>query len=214
MQVLHNKALLAHLLPNLKGNKTANSAHGSSSKLHTALLDLLPVHLATPPVADAADSDQAVTSQSVPAQVNLATSLLVNGQALKALKLIAPICRAAFGLPDGVAIKAFCVAVEARIQIGALQVLRHPRHTLHYIQILQIDVCRSTRLLRVHVPCLLRYTLGRRAAMQCTAQDGSRTFSHVASLALQVFVRDQQLRKRLHAEQRPRHTAHSYCTFP
>lgn len=114
---------MTHLLPSLKANGTANSAHGSTTKLHSALLDVLPVHLTTPPAAEAAESEQqTVLSGSVPAQVNLATSLLVNGQALKALKLISPICRAAFGLPDGVAIKAFCVAIEARLQLGALQV--------------------------------------------------------------------------------------------
>jgi hypothetical protein len=116
-----NKAALIHILPSWKANAASNSsAYGNTNKLHAALLDVLPVHLATPP-AETAD-EHTVESGSVPAQVNLATSLLVSGQALKALKLIAPICRAAFGLPDGVTIKAFCIAIESQLQLGAIQV--------------------------------------------------------------------------------------------
>lgn len=140
LQGLHNKALLTHLLPSLKGNGAANAAHGSTTKLHAALLDVFPLHLATPPAVDATDSEQQTVAQgSVPAQVNLATSMLANGQALRALKLISPVCRAAFGLPDGTAIRAFCVAIESQLQLGALQVPL--RRTTSQISCLSIHSC-------------------------------------------------------------------------
>ena len=141
MQGVHNKAVLTHLLPSLKANGAANAAHGSTTKLHAALLELFPVHLATPPAAEADSEQQTVVHGSVPAQVNLATSMLANGQALRALNLISPVCRAAFGQPDGTVIKAFCVAVESQLQLGALQV---------QIQLSILQLVRDT------VVCLLR----------------------------------------------------------
>jgi hypothetical protein len=119
VQGVHNKAVLTYMLPTLRGNGQANRDFGVATKLHTALLDVLPLHFGA---VAATDSPVEAPTASVPAQVNLASSMLVNGQPLAALRLVAPVCRAAWGLPDGTVIKAFCVAVEAQVQLHAFQV--------------------------------------------------------------------------------------------
>eukprot|EP00892_Ulva_mutabilis_P001076 jgi/Ulvmu1/1096/UM106_0012.1 len=112
----HNRACLAYLLPTLKGHGPPAAAFGSASKLHAALVKVLPDDFRLAPCANGVPS-----AHGAPAQVNLAASMLANGLALQALQLANPICRAAWSVPDGVLVKAFVIAVEAQLQLDATQ---------------------------------------------------------------------------------------------